>query len=188
MIETLQSRITGKIVLILFLAANGVYFAMLGYSIPKVMAYSEGLPLFDMSPMGYSYEVALTLLNQLGEKGRNVYLSLQLVLDLFYPALFGLCYFCLAQWLIKLGRLKNLFWFIISLLPILACLSDYAENFSIWLMLTKYPSVSKLLVSVSSFFTLVKSISTMVYFSGLIILLCLLAGRKLRRQLVGTEG
>ena len=181
MIQTLQSRITGKIVLILFMAANGVYLAMLGYSIPQVMAHSDGLPLFDMSPMGYSYEDALALLNQLGEEGRNAYLSLQLVLDLFYPALFGLCYFCLAQWLFKLGRLNNRLWLVISLLPILVCVSDYAENVSIWLMLTKYPSVSELLVAVSSFFTLLKSISTMVYFAGLTILLCLLASRKLRQ-------
>ena len=181
MIQIVQSRITGKIVLILFLIANSVYFTMLSYSIPKVMLYSGGLPLFDMSPLGYSYEDALALLNQLGEEGRNVYRSVQLVLDLFYPALFGFCYFCLFQWLLKQGRLYNRLWSTISLLPILAGLTDYAENVSIWLMLTNYPSVSELLVSVSSFFTLVKSTSTMVYFIGLIILLCLLATRKLRR-------
>lgn len=188
MMQTLQSRVTGKLVLLLFLATNGVYFIMLGYSIPKVMSFSGGLPLFDMSPMGYSYENALTLLGQLGEEGRHTYLSLQLVLDLFYPALFGLCYFFLCQWLIKRGGLTSRIWLVISLLPALVCLFDYAENVGIWLMLTNYPSVSELLVSISSFFTLAKSVSTMVYFAGLMMLLCLLAGRKLMRLLVGVVG
>ena len=102
MLQAIQPRINGRIVLVLFVLTNAVYFAMLTYSIPELMSVSDGLPIFDMSPYGYSYQQALAILSCLGEEGRSFYLSTQLVLDLFYPLLFGLCYSSLLQWLIKL--------------------------------------------------------------------------------------
>lgn len=183
MINFLKSRSNGKTVLLLFIAANGIYITMLAYSIPKVMAFSGGLPLFDMSPMGYSYSDAMALLDQLGEQGRHLYLTLQLVLDLFYPALFGLCYFCLTQWLIAAGKVNHQFWQTIARLPLFVCLFDYSENIGIGMMLTQYPSISESLVSVTSFFTLVKSLLTMTYFLGLIALLVLLAYKVITKKM-----
>ncbi len=75
-----QCRISGKLVLLLFAATNVVYGFMLLYSIPAVMHYSDGLPLFDMSPSGYHYQDAMALLTSLGEQGRHLYLSLRLVI------------------------------------------------------------------------------------------------------------
>lgn len=188
MLQKVDSLITGKSVLLLLILANGVYFTMLAYSIPKLMSLSGGLPLFDMSPMGYDYEAAVTLLNALGSNGRDIYLSLQLVLDLFYPFLFGLCYFALLQWLIRVGQLKSHRWLIVSLIPILVCLFDYAENIGIWLMLTGYPELSMSLVSITSLLTIIKSSLTMLYFSGLMVVIGLVAWSKLSRQTVKAKG
>ncbi|NMS52567.1 hypothetical protein HKB18_01865, partial [Vibrio parahaemolyticus] len=82
MFRGISSHVSGKLILVLFAAANAVYMVMLIYSIPKLMQYTGGLPLFDMSPLGYSYPDALALLAALGEEGRSVYVSIQLVLDL----------------------------------------------------------------------------------------------------------
>ncbi len=172
-LQAVQRRINGRIVLVLFVLTNAVYFAMLTYSIPELMSVSDGLPIFDMSPSGYSYDQALAILSSLGEEGRNFYLSTQLVLDLFYPLLFGLCYFSLLLWLIKLIRLKGRAWPVLSLVPLLACVCDYAENVGIWLMLSRYPDLSEELVTISSALTVTKSTLTMVYFMGLLAALIL---------------
>ena len=173
MLKAIQSRITGRIVLVLFVLTNAVYFAMLSYSIPKLMSASDGLPIFDMSPTGYSYQQAIDLLSRLGEEGRNFYLSTQLVLDLFYPLLFGLCYFSLLQWLIKVIKLKGRAWSVLSFVPFLVFALDYTENVGIWLMLSHYPDLSEGLVTISSAFTVAKSTSTMVYFTVLLVVLIL---------------
>lgn len=161
--------------MVLFILTNAVYFVMLNYSIPELLSASDGLPIFDMSPSGYSYQQALALLSSLGEEGRNFYLSTQLVLDLFYPLLFGLCYFSLLQWLIKLIQLKRRALTVLSFLPFLACAFDYTENVGIWLMLSSYPDLSKTLVTISSVLTVTKSILTMAYFTGLLVVLILVA-------------
>jgi hypothetical protein len=188
MLQAIQSRITGRIVLVLFILTNTVYFAMLNYSIPELMSTSDGLPIFDMSPSGYSYQQALVLLSNLGEEGRNFYLSTQLVLDLFYPLLFALCYSSLLQWLIKLIQLKNHAWSVLSFVPFLACAFDYAENVAIWLMLSSYPDLSNTLVTISSGLTVTKSILTMAYFTGLMIVLILVAIHFYKVRMVRDAG
>ncbi len=182
MFRGISSHVSGKLVLVLFAAANAVYMVMLIYSIPKLMQYTGGLPLFDMSPLGYSYSDALALLAALGEEGRSVYVSIQLVLDLFYPILFALCYSALLQWLTTVGKLSNRLWSYLIVLPMLVCLFDYAENIGIWFMLTDYPDISENLVTLSSLFTLIKSLLTVTYFTGLIMALCVLAYGKLFRR------
>ncbi|MEZ8827046.1 hypothetical protein AB4259_18605 [Vibrio amylolyticus] len=182
MFQKIQSRISGKSVIALFVATNTVYLSMLFYSIPMLTLYSDGLPIFDMSPVGYSYQEAMSLLTALGDEGRNVYISIQLVLDSFYPILFALCYFALLQWLTKVGHLTSRLWSFISAIPIIACASDYVENICIWLMIRSYPAISEELVLTSSTLTMIKSISTMIYFCGLILATLLVITRWLRSR------
>jgi hypothetical protein len=183
MFKARDSRISGKRVLLLFVAANAVYITMLAYSIPKLMQYSNNLPLFDMSPLGYSYQEAEALLSALGEEGRSVYVSLQLMLDLFYPILFALCYVSLFQWLINVGKLTGRFWLYLPIVPVCVCLFDYAENIGIWFMLTDYPFLSESLVTTSSSLTVIKSVLTMIYFTGLISAFCVIVVRWLSERI-----
>ncbi|WP_413112565.1 hypothetical protein [Thaumasiovibrio sp. DFM-14] len=185
MSKGIQPRITGKLVLALFVAANTVYLIMVIYSIPMLMQHSGGIPIFDMSPLGYSYQDAMALLTALGEEGREVYVSLQLTLDIFYPILFALCYFSLFQWLIIVGRLSHRIWRYITVIPIFVCVLDYVENIFIWLMIRDYPTLSESLVTTSSTFTLAKSVSTMVYFIVLTLMIIFLIARRLTRLVTG---
>ncbi len=92
LIRFMQRHATGRVIIVLFVLTMTVYLTMLLYSIPSVTAFAPELPLFDLSPAGYSFNYANELLNTLGEGGRNLYLSTQLPLDFIYPGLFSVTY------------------------------------------------------------------------------------------------
>ena len=105
-------------------------------TIPHVMSFSGGMKLLDMIPTGYNIAYVNSLLNTLGEKGRNAYLFNQIPLDMIYPLLFGISY-CLiiAYFLKKIGKLES-FLFYICFLPLFSGLFDYCENIGIIAMLS----------------------------------------------------
>ena len=65
---------------------------MLIITIPKTMAFSNGMKLLDMMPSGYDSEYITSLFEALGEDGRHAYLYSQLPVDMIYPLLFGISY------------------------------------------------------------------------------------------------
>lgn len=164
----IRRNIQGKKVLLLFLLTNIVYAAMLLVTIPKVMDFAPGMNLLDMMPMGYTLEYVDSLFEALGREGRNTYVSKQVPLDMIYPFLFGISYcLVLAYFLNKLNKLKTPFVYL-CLLPIIAGISDYLENFGILTLLNGYPKISNSMVTLTSGFTVLKSISTTLYFMILI--------------------
>ena len=177
--ECIKRNINGKTVLSLFILCNIVYAIMLIDTIPEVMQFSGGMKIFDMMPTGYDYQYVNKLFDTLGTAGRDSYLYHQLPLDLIYPALFGIssC-LILAYFLNKLGKLESSL-FYLCLLPLLSGLFDYGENIGIINMLKDYPNISTLQVQTTSFFTVVKSVFTTIYFIILIITLLALAKNKL---------
>ncbi|MFT5310165.1 MAG: hypothetical protein ACI8VL_001065, partial [Bacteroidia bacterium] len=53
MSESTPKTISGKSILLLFVAASAVYAVMLLVTIPQVMAFADGMELLDMMPFGY---------------------------------------------------------------------------------------------------------------------------------------
>ncbi|KKK76276.1 hypothetical protein LCGC14_2865280 [marine sediment metagenome] len=182
MIDKLCNKVSGKFVLLLFSMTNVVYISMLFYSLPTVSSYAPELVLFDMSPTGYDYATAMNLLAELGPKGRDVYLSLQLPLDFIYPALFSISYSFLIIWLVKRFKLLWSMCYWMAVLPIAAGLFDYAENIGIILMLLNFPEVSDVLVHASSFFTVLKSMLTALYFVALLVTLLFIFIRRYQQN------
>ena len=90
--DLLEKYSTGKILLILFLITQFLYFIILLVSIPYVMQYSDSMKLLDMMPTGYDIEYGEKLFETLGEKGRYAYLFIQIPIDLIYPAFFIIAY------------------------------------------------------------------------------------------------
>ena len=132
------------------------------------MVFSGGMKLLDMMPMGYDIEYVKSLFETLGEKGRNVYLSRQIPVDMIYPFLFGISYSLLiAYFLKKIDKLKSVLFFL-CWLPIIAGIADYLENFGIILMLNSYPNIGSNSVILTNLFTLIKSMITTLYFIALI--------------------
>ena len=184
--NTLRTIITknasGKKVLLLFVIANLVYAFMLVITIPKTMAFSGGMKLLDMMPMGYNAEYINNLLDTLGEKGRDVYLYNQIPVDMIYPFLFGISYcLLLAYFLKKINKLNSPF-FYLCLLPLIAGLADYSENFGIISMLTSYPDLSPIQTTATNIFTLFKSIASTIYFIALIITLIILGLKTIKEK------
>ena len=180
-ISFLQSVSSGRAVLILFVLTNVVYGTILGYSIPLVLSFSPESILFDMSPAGYSYAEAIELLKSLGPDGRNAYLTIQIPIDLVYPAMFGVSYALMITWILKQGLPKHsrLHW--LAFVPVFAGLFDYLENASIVAMLYAFPDVSENLVTIASSFTIAKSGLTTLFFLVLLVSLVYLAIWRLKR-------
>lgn len=167
----LQQQASGRKVAVLFILTMAVYAFMLAYSIPAVMAFAAGLPLFDMSPFGYSFDHANNLLKNLGTEGRNLYLSLQLPADFIYPGLFAITFSLILVWLLKKLVQPTSKLFYAAIIPVLAGLFDYLENIFIIKMINSYPTLDSSLVSIASLLTLFKSQLTTVYFIGVLIIL-----------------
>ena len=178
--KIISENITGKKVAFLFFLTNLVYAFMLFVTIPKTIAYSGGMKLLDMMPQGYDSKYVNELFNKLGEEGREVYLFNQIPVDMIYPFLFGMTYSLLiAYFLKKLDKLNTPF-FYLCLVPIIAGIADYLENFGIITMLNDFPDLSMTQVNVTNIFTLIKSLSTTLFFLILIVIIIIVGVRRLK--------
>ena len=166
---TLQNLASGRIVLILFILTMAIFSLMIMFTIPKVESFASGIPLFDMSPAGYSYQQAISLLESLGEEGRNVYLLQQLPIDFVYPGLFAITYALLLTWLFAKSFESDSKIFFLALVPMLGGLFDYLENIGIIIMMKAFPNISQELVGVVSAFTILKSAFTTGFYILLLV-------------------
>ncbi len=183
----IERHLSGKKVLVLFILTNIVYVFMLTVTIPRTMDFSNGMALLDMMPTGYDLNYVSELFNALGEEGRQTYLTNQIPVDMLYPFLFGLSYsLLLAYFLKKLNKLKTPFTYL-CLLPIVAGIADYAENFGIIRLLNSYPDLTETAVKTTSTFSLIKSISTTVFFIVLLIVLLLWGFNTINRKKVSSN-
>lgn len=165
-------NLTGKKVLLFFIFTNIVYAFMLLVSIPYVMKYSEGMKLLDMLPTGYTYDYVTNLWEKLGEEGQSAYLYYQLPIDMVYPALFAISYsLILSYFLNKMSQFSTFYGLVF--IPVFAGVMDYLENVGLISMLISQPTT--ILVQLTSGFSVLKSMSTTLYFVILmIVLLCVL--------------
>jgi len=173
---------TGKTTLIFFIAANIIYIIMLSITIPKLTSISGDLKILDMLPMGYDVAYVKTLFETLGDEGRNYYLFRQLPLDMIYPALFAISYFMIMVYFLKKLKRLDTSYFYLCLLPLIAGIADYLENFGIIMLLKSHPNITKTLVTATSTFSMIKSTSTTLYFIGLTVVLIVLAYKKIFRK------
>jgi hypothetical protein len=118
----------------------------------------------------------------LGQEGREAYLYRQIPLDMIYPGLFAITYsLILAYFLKKIDRVKTRLMYL-CILPFVVGLMDYAENFGIILMLNTFPEISKASVTITSSFSLVKSMGTTLYFLILLVVLVAFAIKTLKER------
>jgi len=180
--EIVNKNLTGKKVLLLFVLTNLIYAIMLIVTIPKTMTFSKGMKLLDMMPTGYDSEYINSLFETLGENGREVYLYNQIPVDMIYPFLFGISYCLLfAYFLKKINKLNSTF-FYLSFLPIIAGMADYLENLGIINMLNNYPNQSQVSMDATNIFSIIKSMTTTVFFVALIITLLILGFKTIKKR------
>ncbi|MGJ8694606.1 MAG: hypothetical protein ACSHW0_19285 [Thalassotalea sp.] len=182
LIRFMQKYSSGKIVSLLFVSTMVVYIAMLFYSIPAVSQFAPELPLFDLSPSGYSFSYASELLSTLGADGRNLYLSIQLPLDFIYPGLFSVTYSLMLVWLCRKLFNKNSKIYYLALVPFFTGIFDYVENIYIIKMINSFPDLQVTTVKIASMFTVLKSSFTMVFFILLIVGFVMLLKKKVSKN------
>jgi len=174
-------NLQGKKVLLLFVLTTLVYIFMITNTIPKVMEYANGMQLFDMMPLGYDLDYTTNLLDALDVEGRRLYKYGQLPFDMVYPVLFGITYcLLLSYFLIKLDRFTKWYSYL-CLLPLVAGIADYAENLGIITLLNNYPKISQSTVTITSSFSLLKSMGTTLTFLILIGILIVLGIKTLKK-------
>jgi len=105
--------------------------------------------------------------NDMGIEGRKVNQFVSGVVDMIYPLVYGLLFF------LVLTKLTNSFSNhkikLVCLVPMIAILFDYLENFGVLIMLNEYPEITKNQVTINSIltstkwgFVLIAFISTLV--------------------------
>lgn len=119
---------------LVFAIALGLYFTMLGWSLPAITNAAGGLTPFDMRPAGYSFEEAKAFLAALPADMTEFYRQTQIgLLDKYYPAFLAATLF-LAIGLLAPKKLK--FWgWVLALVAIPGAVFDYMENTNLNLML-----------------------------------------------------
>jgi hypothetical protein len=138
--------------IILLIAAYIAIVAVMGLLlIPAILNHKAGMNIFDLKAMGYSLNYANSFIAAIGAKGRDVYLFAQLPLDMIFPIVYGLLYLVLANKVLK----KMSITMFASIMVM--CLSDYAENISIYMMLLSQ-KLSASLVAAASVFTVTKTV------------------------------
>ncbi|TVZ54900.1 hypothetical protein OD91_0137 [Lutibacter sp. Hel_I_33_5] len=181
-----KRNISGKKVFWLFILTNLVYAFMLMVTIPNTMAFSNGMKLLDMMPTGYDFNYVNKLFSDLGDNGRETYLTSQIPVDMVYPLLFGVSYCLLMAYLLKkINKLKPFFYYL-CLLPIIAGIADYIENMGIITMLKTYPDITETTVTTTNMFSVIKSISTSVFFFALIVILILVGISFFKKSIITT--
>lgn len=175
-----KQAIPAKWLLFLFIITNGVYAAMALITVPEVMAYANGMKLFDLLPKGYDQIYATNLLTQLGAEGQHAYLWRQIPLDMLYPGLFAVTFSSLLAYVLNRLQLLHRPWQWLCWLAVLGGFFDYGENISVIQMLRSPSTISDALVQTSSTFTVLKSGTILLYFIVLLLALIIWGYRSLR--------
>ena len=186
MIKIIEKNISGKNVLGIFVLTNLVYAFMLMVTIPNTMEFSNGMKLLDMRPTGYDFDYVNKLFSTLGNTGREIYLNTQIPVDMIYPLLFGISYSAVMAYFLKKINKLNTPYIYLCFLPIIAATADYLENIGIITMLNNYPDFTETTVNATNMFSVIKSISTSIFFIFLVIIL-ILTGIKFFKKTPNTD-
>ncbi len=159
------SRANGYLVLG-FLALQFTFSGLILPHFQKQFDPQLNLGLMDLS-FGFTPEKGYSIIENYGEKGREVYLFVASFIDVLYPIAYTTAFILLLSFLFK----KN-GWNVglLNLLP-LGCLSfDLGENFGIIKMLSAFPEKVDFWASFSSNFGMLKWI-----FAGLTIIVVVIS-------------
>ena len=169
MTKRILSKHSGLIAVGSGLLSASIFLLMINVTLAHIEAVSGQVP-FDMRPFGYGPTEAATLLEALGAEGRGYYLSHQIVLDTFYPAMLALTLIATICWFARRIQNRKLVRIGVAL-SVGSALFDYVENLGIVAMIWSWPEVWVPLVYATSTATILKSV-----FTTMAVLLLLVVG------------
>ncbi len=133
-------------------------------------------------PVGYSAEYAQKLLETLGETGLFVYQWKQIPLDMIYPILFAVTFSLLLALILKNSFPQKNNLHKLCILPMLAGLFDYLENIGIIIMIQLFPVFHEWIANITNIFSVLKSLTSTIVFTLIIIGLVILSVKKSRHS------
>lgn len=143
------------------------YAVMVAWSLPALQEMAGGLPAFDLRPGGYTFDEARTFLGKIGANGRTFYLGTQQWLDTLYPALLG-AVLVIALLALAPARVK----WLLAASAAAGAVFDYLENNAVAAMLRAGPdSLARDVVDAASRWTVLKSATSALAMTGLLIML-----------------
>lgn len=149
------SRATGVNLLGLALVFGLFVAWVMPWADAELKAFSKGTGPLDLY-FFYTPAEAYALLKDLGGQGRLFYTMVELTADLIYSLTYALLLSGLIIYLSKKALFRRATTRLLFLLPLLAMLSDYAENACIISLLMQYPYRQEGLVWAGTFFTSLK--------------------------------
>lgn len=164
--------------MLFFIISSSLYFLMLLVTIPHLHQITNGIKILDMMPTGYNFDYVKQLMVALGDNGRHYYLFRQLPIDLVFPFFFATSNCLIMSWLLNKLEKLNSNWFYVCYLPLVAGFFDYAENFAVISILRNYPEITADLVKVSNLFSVIKSWTTTVALTVLLVIVSIWLIRK----------
>lgn len=182
MIKWLDTLASGRVVLISLILSQVIYLVMVLITLPYIQQLAGGLNPFDLLPQGYDTAYAISFLESIKDEGRSFYLYKQIPLDLIYPGLFAFTFATMWLWLLHKTTDSPGAWRWGALLPIMAGTADYIENALIVAMIYSYPDTSEVIVSAASVSTIIKSMTTTIYFVALLLLLIFIGMQRYRSR------
>ena len=149
----------------LFALMSAVYATMVFWSLPRLSAMAGGVQMFDLRPMGYSFDEAQAILAALGDVGIQFYVQVQHKLDTVYPALLALTLIWAFQALFRRRAAQ-----VLSVLAAGAAACDYSENARVATMLKAgADGIDNAMVEAASFWTIAKSGLTTIALIALLV-------------------
>lgn len=106
--------------------------------------------------MGFTKEEAFQMLDSIGKEGRSTYYFTETLVDSVYPFVYTLFSIFTIGFLISKVFPKNHNLFKINILPIVAMIFDFCENFGIVSMLRSFPEISESMVQFTSVSNILK--------------------------------
>lgn len=131
------SRANGYLVLA-FLAAQFLFSGAILPHFQKQFDPELNRGLMDLS-FGFTPEKGYSIIESYGEKGREVYLLVESLIDIIYPIVYTIAFILLISFLFKKNAWSNGKWAILNILPLLGMIFDMLENFGIVQMLRAFP-------------------------------------------------
>lgn len=106
--------------------------------------------------MGFTKEEAFQMLDSIGKEGRSTYYFTETLVDSVYPFVYTLFSIFTIGFLISKVFPKNHNLLKINILPIVAMIFDFCENFGIVSMLRSFPEISESMVQFTSVSNILK--------------------------------
>jgi hypothetical protein len=175
----------GRWVLVFMLVSIALWATMIYGTLAHLRQLAGGLDPFDVRPFGYDSAQARTLLDALGESGRDFYARVQLWFDTVYPATYAVSRAIVMWWFTVPGRLTDapvpLALRILLIVPSFATATfDYAENAEIGRMLAAGPNVHSDVIEAASRMTVLKSMVGVAN-ETVVLVLAVIVGLRWRR-------